>query len=201
MSAREPAILGIDLGTTEVKAGLVTLDGRLLGLARAGYATDDRPATGWAEQDPGAWWSAVVAPSVRRRRRGRRRGRRDRRRRPRPDARRGRRPGRGDAAGDHLAGHARDRGGGRARRRDRGARLGARRAAGRAVGRAARAGGRGRDALVPRDVGVAGLPADRAAPTRRWSRASRPGRGRGDAAGVPAEGAAARRRPARSSAS
>ena len=40
MSAREPAFLGLDLGTTEVKAGLVGLDGRLLGLARSGYGLD-----------------------------------------------------------------------------------------------------------------------------------------------------------------
>ena len=38
--ARERAILGIDLGTNEVKSGLVTLDGRLLASARAGYPTD-----------------------------------------------------------------------------------------------------------------------------------------------------------------
>lgn len=55
---REPALLGIDLGATEVKAGLVTLGGRLLSLARAGYAMDT--GSGRAEQDPGAWWSAVV---------------------------------------------------------------------------------------------------------------------------------------------
>ena len=60
MSGREPAILGIDLGTTEVKAGLVTFDGRLLALARAGYALDVSGGPGRAEQDPGAWWSAVV---------------------------------------------------------------------------------------------------------------------------------------------
>ncbi|MEO5885966.1 MAG: FGGY-family carbohydrate kinase [Candidatus Limnocylindrales bacterium] len=54
------AILGIDLGTTEVKAGLVGLDGRLLGIARAGYGLDVGRGPGWAEQDPGAWWSAVV---------------------------------------------------------------------------------------------------------------------------------------------
>ena len=53
-------ILGIDLGTTEVKAGLVTLDGRLVALARAGYGLDVGHGPGWAEQDPGAWWSAVV---------------------------------------------------------------------------------------------------------------------------------------------
>jgi xylulokinase len=56
---REAAVLAIDLGTTEVKAGLVSLDGRLLGLARAGYATDAEPAVGRAEQDPEAWWAAI----------------------------------------------------------------------------------------------------------------------------------------------
>jgi xylulokinase len=55
----ESAVLAIDLGTTEVKAGLVSLDGRLLGLARAAYSTDVDPATGRAEQDPDAWWGAV----------------------------------------------------------------------------------------------------------------------------------------------
>jgi xylulokinase len=57
---RERAILGIDLGTNEVKSGLVTLDGRLLASARAGYPTDLGREPGWAEQDPGAWWAAVV---------------------------------------------------------------------------------------------------------------------------------------------
>ena len=54
------AILGIDLGTTEVKAGLVGLDGRLLAIARAGYGLEVGHGRGWAEQDPGLWWSAVV---------------------------------------------------------------------------------------------------------------------------------------------
>ena len=47
-------------GTTEVKAGLVDLDGRLLAIARAGYGLEVGHGPGWAEQDPGAWWSAVV---------------------------------------------------------------------------------------------------------------------------------------------
>jgi xylulokinase len=55
------AILGIDLGTTEVKAGLVDLDGRLLAIARAGYGLEVGHGPGWAEQDPGSWWSAVVS--------------------------------------------------------------------------------------------------------------------------------------------
>ncbi len=58
---REQAVLGLDLGTNEVKAGLVTLDGRLLASARAGYAMELGGESGWAEQDPAAWWDAVVA--------------------------------------------------------------------------------------------------------------------------------------------
>lgn len=57
---REPVVLGLDLGTTEVKAGLVTADGRLLALARAGYGQDPPGGHDWVEQDPGAWWSAVI---------------------------------------------------------------------------------------------------------------------------------------------
>lgn len=60
MTAPREAVLGIDLGTTEVKAGLVTLDGDLVALARAGYDLEVGQGPGWAEQDPGAWWSAVV---------------------------------------------------------------------------------------------------------------------------------------------
>ena len=58
-ASREAAVLAIDLGTTEVKAGLVGLDGRLLGLARAGYGTDTSATAGRAEQDPEAWWGAI----------------------------------------------------------------------------------------------------------------------------------------------
>ncbi|HET7028887.1 MAG TPA: FGGY-family carbohydrate kinase [Candidatus Limnocylindrales bacterium] len=58
-AGREAAVLAIDLGTTEVKAGLVALDGRLLGLARAGYGTTTDATAGRAEQDPEAWWGAV----------------------------------------------------------------------------------------------------------------------------------------------
>ena len=113
---RPPAVLGLDLGTTEVKAGLVDLDGRLLGLARAGYGLDVSGGRGWAEQDPGAWWSAVIS-AVRALRaedladvvaigvdgHG-------------PTLVAGRRPRRGDTSGDHLPRHARHGRGGRARR-------------------------------------------------------------------------------------
>jgi xylulokinase len=60
MTTSTAAILGIDLGTTEVKAGLVGLDGRLLAIARAGHGLTVGHGTGWAEQDPASWWSAVV---------------------------------------------------------------------------------------------------------------------------------------------
>ncbi len=57
---REAAVLAIDLGTTEVKVGLVALDGRLLGLVRAGHATHADASAGRAEQDPEAWWGAIT---------------------------------------------------------------------------------------------------------------------------------------------
>ena len=61
MSAVRPrAVLGLDLGTTEIKAGIVDLDGRLLALTRYPYGLEIGAADGRAEQDPGAWWSAVV---------------------------------------------------------------------------------------------------------------------------------------------
>lgn len=56
---RPPAVLGIDLGTSEAKAALVGLDGRLLGLGRSGYSTD-KGADGRAEQDPRDWWTAIA---------------------------------------------------------------------------------------------------------------------------------------------
>ena len=59
MPERVPAVLGLDIGTTEAKAALVGLDGRLLGLGRAAYPMDTGPG-GRAEQDPRDWWSAVA---------------------------------------------------------------------------------------------------------------------------------------------
>jgi xylulokinase len=55
------AALGIDVGTTHTKAGIVSLDGRLLGLARRSHAGVVDPASGRAEQDPEAWWTGLVA--------------------------------------------------------------------------------------------------------------------------------------------
>jgi xylulokinase len=59
MTTRRPAALGIDVGTTEVKAGIVTLDGELLGLGRRRHATNVDAERGTAEQDPEAWWTGV----------------------------------------------------------------------------------------------------------------------------------------------
>jgi xylulokinase len=60
MSPSSTAVLGLDLGTTEIKAGIVDLDGRLLALTRYSYDLAIDGSRGRAEQDPGAWWSAVV---------------------------------------------------------------------------------------------------------------------------------------------
>ena len=180
---RTPAILGLDLGTTEVKAGLVTLEGRLLAIARAGYGLEVGHGPGWAEQDPGAWWSAVVGRRPRAAPDRARRHRRDRGRRPRTDARRGRRTWRGHPSRDHVPRHAVHRRGRRARRRDRDPRLGAGAAARRPLAGATRARDRRADALVPDHLGMARVPPDRRSrraarfPTRP-SRIRRPSRRR-----------------------
>jgi len=54
-----PAALGIDLGTSSVKAMLLDpTDGSVLAQADAAYPVD-RPRLGWAETDPEQWWAAV----------------------------------------------------------------------------------------------------------------------------------------------
>jgi xylulokinase len=54
------AVLGLDLGTTEAKALLATLDGTPLGLGRAPIRTELGP-DGRAEQDPRDWWRAIAS--------------------------------------------------------------------------------------------------------------------------------------------
>jgi xylulokinase len=61
VTGRPPAVLAIDLGTTSAKAGLVGLDGGLIASASAPAGPVTGDATGRAEQDPEAWWTAVVA--------------------------------------------------------------------------------------------------------------------------------------------
>lgn len=54
-----PVVVGIDLGTTRTKVGILALDGAPLGMARAGHATDIDPVVGRAEQDPDQWWAGL----------------------------------------------------------------------------------------------------------------------------------------------
>ena len=51
-------LLGIDLGTSSVKAGLFTPTGRPAGIAHVPYCTD-RPHPGWAEVPAERWWRAL----------------------------------------------------------------------------------------------------------------------------------------------
>jgi xylulokinase len=52
--------LGLDVGTSGVKALLVRPGGDVAAAATTPLAMDT-PRPGWAEQDPGAWWAASVA--------------------------------------------------------------------------------------------------------------------------------------------
>ena len=53
-------VIGIDAGTVGVRAGLFTLQGQPLGFSDQPYATL-YPRASWAEQEPAAWWDALVA--------------------------------------------------------------------------------------------------------------------------------------------
>ena len=50
--------LGIDIGTTAVKAAAIGLDGSLLKSSEVMIETI-RPRPGWSEQNPGAWVEAA----------------------------------------------------------------------------------------------------------------------------------------------
>jgi xylulokinase len=52
--------LGIDLGTSSLKALLLDVDGSILGTGSAAYPLNS-PQPGWAESDPQDWWSAVAS--------------------------------------------------------------------------------------------------------------------------------------------
>lgn len=52
-------LLGIDAGTSNIKAVLATPDGRVLATAQAAYSTH-HPKPGWAEQSPEDWWHGLV---------------------------------------------------------------------------------------------------------------------------------------------
>jgi len=53
------AVLGIDLGTSSVKALILDKAGRTLALDKAAYPVE-APQPGWAESDPARWWHATV---------------------------------------------------------------------------------------------------------------------------------------------
>ena len=58
-SAGQPALLGIDLGTSSVKVVVLDLEGRSLASTTSAYPVDN-PEPAWAETDPALWWEAVV---------------------------------------------------------------------------------------------------------------------------------------------
>jgi len=58
--SKRQAALGIDLGTSQVKALVMMPDGEVLGRGRAGYRVVS-PGEGLAETDPAEWWRATVA--------------------------------------------------------------------------------------------------------------------------------------------
>jgi xylulokinase len=53
--------LGIDIGTSGVKALLIDEHGRALGDASAASVEPVRPHPGWSEQNPSDWWAATLA--------------------------------------------------------------------------------------------------------------------------------------------
>jgi len=53
-------LVGLDVGTTGVKAVAISPDGRVLAAASEEYALST-PRPGWAEQDPEDWWRAAQA--------------------------------------------------------------------------------------------------------------------------------------------
>src|SRR5436190_12459670 len=56
----DPYFLGIDVGTSGVKAVLVATTGDVIASTTTPLALST-PRPGWAEQDPDAWWRASVA--------------------------------------------------------------------------------------------------------------------------------------------
>jgi len=58
--SRDELLLGIDAGTTNVKAVLATPAGRVVAQASRPHRTS-RPRPGWAEQNPEDWWDGTVA--------------------------------------------------------------------------------------------------------------------------------------------
>ncbi len=55
---KRPLILGLDLGTSSIKALLLDVRGVVISVGRSAYPIDN-PRPGWAEQDPETWWNAT----------------------------------------------------------------------------------------------------------------------------------------------
>jgi xylulokinase len=53
-----PALVGLDVGTTGVKALALSPEGEVLAVAARGYPVST-PRPGWSEQDPEDWWQAA----------------------------------------------------------------------------------------------------------------------------------------------
>ncbi len=51
-------LLGIDLGTSSVRAGIFHEDGALLAITAGSYPIDT-PSSDRAEQDPELWWKCI----------------------------------------------------------------------------------------------------------------------------------------------
>jgi xylulokinase len=58
------ALVGLDVGTSAVKAVAISPDGEVLGVAEESYPLSV-PRPGWAEQDPEDWWRAAEAALAR----------------------------------------------------------------------------------------------------------------------------------------
>src|SRR5580765_515562 len=56
--ADEPILVGVDVGTTGVKALAITPRGEVVAKAEEGYPLST-PRPGWSEQDPEDWWRAT----------------------------------------------------------------------------------------------------------------------------------------------
>src|SRR5438128_2729428 len=54
------AVVGLDVGTTGVKAIAISPEGEILARAERGYPLST-PQPGWSEQDPEDWWLASQA--------------------------------------------------------------------------------------------------------------------------------------------
>ncbi len=51
--------LGVDLGTTNIKATIIDIEGKYVGSSKEGYPIIS-PHPGWAEQDPILWWRKTI---------------------------------------------------------------------------------------------------------------------------------------------